>query len=78
MEPDTRGDTPMTESREPKRERFQMVVPPDVLAEVRLAAAQENRSISNMLVVLVREALRVRRCARKSENEPGQRVPVAA
>ena len=68
----------MDETREPKRERFQMVVPPDLLAEVRQAAAQENRSISNMLVVLVREALRARRAVRKAENEPGQRVPVAA
>ena len=64
----------MDEPRGPKRERFQMVVPPDLLAEVRQAAAQENRSISNMLVVLVREALRMRRETKK--DAPGNRAPV--
>lgn len=64
----------MEESKGQKRERFQMVVPPDLLAEVRKAAASENRSISNMLVVLVREALQSRS---KREQAPGQPEPLA-
>lgn len=55
------------------RERFQLVIPADVLEEARVLAGIENRSISNMLATLVSEAIKARR--EKKESKPGQRVP---
>lgn len=52
-----------------KNERFQLVVPSDVLDMVRRLADQERRSISNMIVVLLVEALRSRES--KQETKPG-------
>lgn len=43
------------------RERFQLVIPADVLEEAKELAGTENRSISNMLATLVAEAIRARK-----------------
>lgn len=43
------------------RERFQAVIPKDVMAEVRRQADTETRSISNMLATLVAEAIKARK-----------------
>jgi hypothetical protein len=68
----TEGDK---RKRGPKggRERFQLVIPADVLDEARALADIENRSISNMLATLVSEAIKARK--EKKEPKPGQRVP---
>lgn len=50
------------------RERFQLVIPADVLEEAKELAGTENRSISNMLATLVTEAIK----ARKEKKESGQ------
>lgn len=55
------------------RERFQLVIPADVLAEARTLADTENRSISNMLATLVTEAIRSRK-----ERESGHLSPEMA
>lgn len=67
----------MTEERRkrgPKggKERFQLVIPADVLDEARELADTENRSISNMLATLVSEAIKARR---EKRAEPGQWEP---
>jgi CopG-like RHH_1 or ribbon-helix-helix domain, RHH_5 len=54
------------------RERFQLVIPKDVLEEARELADTENRSISNMLATLVAEAIKTRR---EKRGEPGQWLP---
>ena len=46
------------------RDRFQLVIPKDVLNEAKALADTENRSISNMLATLVTEAI-------KARKEPG-------
>lgn len=43
------------------RERFQLVIPAEVLDEAKELAGTENRSISNMLATLVSEAIKARR-----------------
>jgi CopG antitoxin of type II toxin-antitoxin system len=43
------------------RERFQLVIPADVLDEAKELAGTENRSISNMLATLVTEAIKARK-----------------
>lgn len=53
------------------RERFQLVIPVDVLDEAKELADTENRSISNMLATLVAEAIK----ARKEKAESGQWEP---
>lgn len=52
------------------RERFQLVIPSDVLEEVRELAAVENRSISNMLATLVSEAIKTRRDRKEKPSGP--------
>lgn len=49
------------------RERFQLVIPAEVLGEAKELADTENRSISNMLATLVAEAIKARK-----ENKSGQ------
>ena len=53
------------------RERFQLVIPVETLIEVRRLADEENRSVSNMLAVLVREAIKARQ-----ENDLGNSEPM--
>ena len=60
-----------------KKDRFQLVIPEKLLEEVKRLAADERRSISNMLVVLAEEAIRARKKERK-EIEPGPWVPELA
>lgn len=43
------------------RERFQLVIPAEVLEEAKELADTENRSISNMLATLVSEAIKARK-----------------
>jgi len=43
------------------RDRFQLVIPKDVLNEAKALADTENRSISNMLATLVAEAIKLRK-----------------
>jgi len=54
------------------RDRFQLVIPIDVLDEAKQLAESENRSVSNMLATLVSEALK----ARKEKKDRGPIVPV--
>ncbi len=69
------GGEPMSD--EPKRRgpkgnrgRFQLVMPIETLIEVRRLADEENRSVSNMLAVLVKEAIRAREEAKSGNWEP--------
>ncbi len=52
------------------RERFQLVIPADVLEEAKELAGAENRSISNMLATLVTEAIKARKEAKSGQWEP--------
>jgi hypothetical protein len=52
------------------RERFQLVIPAEVLDEAKELADTENRSISNMLATLVTEAIKARK-----ESKPGNWEP---
>lgn len=52
------------------RERFQLVIPADVLDEAKELAGTENRSISNMLATLVAEAIKARKEAKSGQWEP--------
>lgn len=52
------------------RDRFQLVIPKDTLEEARTLADKENRSISNMLATLVKEAISARK-----ENDRGNESP---
>lgn len=52
------------------KDRFQLVISADTLIEVRRMADKENRSVSNMLAVLVKEAIHARQ-----ERESGQWAP---
>lgn len=57
--------------------RFQLVIPKGVLGEVKKLATEERRSISNMIVVLVVEAMKTRRTKKgkgKGEEE-GNSLP---
>jgi hypothetical protein len=54
------------------RERFQLVIPGDVLDEARELAGNENRSISNMLATLVAEAIKARK-----EKSRGPQAPAS-
>jgi len=56
------------------RERFQLVIPADVLDEAKGLADVENRSISNMLATLVAEAIRARKEAGAGQREPRLRA----
>jgi hypothetical protein len=68
-------DTAMEE----KNERFQLVIPSGVLVRVRELAVRERRSISNMIVVLLEEALKARDTkAKTKEEENSQPVLLAA
>lgn len=64
-------------SEEPKRRgpkggrgRFQLVMPVETLEAVRRLADEENRSVSNMLAVLVKEAIKVREDGKLGNSEP--------
>lgn len=52
-----------------KYDRIQLVIPKDVLAQVRAQAQKERRNTSNMIVVMIEKALE------EMEKEPGQWVP---
>ena len=52
------------------RDRFQLVIPTEVLNAVKQLADTENRSISNMLATLVAEAIKARK-----DSSPGQWEP---
>lgn len=52
------------------RERFQLVIPAEVLEEAKELAGTENRSISNMLATLVTEAIRARKERTSGQWEP--------
>lgn len=62
-----------TKRRGPKggRERFQLVIPTEVMDQVRELSSSENRSLSNMLATLVSEAIKTR----KEKNESGPFEP---
>lgn len=51
-----------------KNERFQLIIASSVLERVRALAEKERRSVSNMIVVLLTEALRKRE-SRKDDIE---------
>lgn len=53
-----------------KYARIQLVIPKDVLAQVKAQAAAQRRNTSNMIVVLVEKALK------DAETKPGQIVPL--
>jgi hypothetical protein len=76
MTNETKGGLFMTEEkrkRGPKggRDRFQLVIPTDVLEEAKELADSENRSVSNMLATLVSEAIK----ARKEKKDRGPVAP---
>lgn len=52
------------------RERFQLVIPAEVLEEAKELADTENRSISNMLATLVTEAIKARKEKASGQWEP--------
>lgn len=52
------------------RQRFQLVIPADVLDKAKQLADAENRSISNMLATLVAEAIKTREEAASGQWEP--------
>lgn len=52
------------------RERFQLVIPGDVLEAVKALANAENRSISNMLATLVAEAIKARKDSKSGPFAP--------
>lgn len=52
-----------------KYDRIQLVIPKDVLAQVRAQAQKERRNTSNMIVVMIEKALE------EMEKEPGQWEP---
>ncbi len=52
------------------RERFQLVIPAEVLDKAKKLADAENRSISNMLATLVSEAIKAREEAASEQWEP--------
>ena len=52
--------------------RFQLVIPTSVLEDVKRLAGVERRSISNMIVVLLVEAIK----ARKKRETEGNSLPV--
>ena len=43
-----------------KNERFQLIIPKGILERIRVLARKERRSVSNMIVVLLVEALGAR------------------
>lgn len=51
-----------------KNERFQLIIASSVIERVRALATKERRSVSNMIVVLLTEALRKRE-SRKDDIE---------
>jgi hypothetical protein len=55
------------------RERFQLVIPAEVLEDARRLAVKENRSVSNMLATLVAEAIKARQ--EKQGKIPGPLRP---
>ena len=52
-----------------KYDRIQLVIPKDVLAQVRAQAQKERRNTSNMIVVMIEKALE------EMEKEPGNWEP---
>lgn len=52
------------------RERFQLVIPAEVLEQAKELADTENRSISNMLATLVAEAIKARKEEKSGQWEP--------
>lgn len=57
-------------------ERIQLVIPKDILERVEKARQPERRNRSNMIAVLLEEALNAREKAPKvSKDQPGPMVP---
>jgi hypothetical protein len=56
------------------RERFQLIIPAEMLEKAKRLADVENRSISNMLATLVSEAIN----AREDKQKSGQWEPVSS
>lgn len=54
------SDEPKRRGPKGGRGRFQLVMPVETLEAVRQLADRENRSVSNMLAVLVKEAIKAR------------------
>ena len=67
-------DEPKRRGPKGGRERFQLVIPGDVLVAVRELANAENRSISNMLATLVTEAIKARKEKRSGPFVPADLV----
>lgn len=65
------SDEPKRRGPKGGRERFQLVIPVEVLEAVKALADSENRSISNMLATLVAEAIN----SRREKKESGPMVP---
>ena len=68
-------DEPKRRGPKGGRERFQLVIPADVLADAKKLADKENRSISNMLATLVSEAIKARK---ESGSGPMELAQLAA
>lgn len=47
----------MKKSETAAHDRFQLVIPKDLLAEIRSIAAQDQRKTSNVMVMLMRKSL---------------------
>lgn len=54
-----------------KNERFQLIIASSVIERVRALATKERRSVSNMIVVLLTEALRKRESRKDDIESPG-------
>lgn len=64
------SDEPKRRGPKGGRGRFQLVMPVETLEAVRRLADQENRSVSNMLAQLVKEAIRAREDDKLGNWEP--------
>lgn len=61
-----------------KNERFQLVTPASVLERVKVLAQKERRSISNMIVVLLIEAMGARETRKDAEKGNSRPTALAA
>lgn len=64
------SDEPRRRGPKGGRGRFQLVMPVETLEAVRRLADDENRSVSNMLAVLVKEAIKAREDTSRGNSEP--------